>query len=314
LKINKRNRLLKKNKTSKCPLRTVTIKGLNKEIKTHLFDSKKRLITNKITQHHSNIWKAVKIAKNSPGHEIPQNLSVSGTNVDPDNMASAFAVFFHEKIVRFKTNIMGDRSVYNGCNKLIVRDRFFMNDNSIRECLSSLKPKVSEGFGCIPVKILFYACDLLLPTLTRLFKMIYLQKTIPNQWKISKIIPIFKKGNKNQIENYRPISNLCSISKTLEKLILKQINYLETTNTLDLTGKQQHGFKKNKSTATAGLLLQSIIARAANDDNYVIMASLDLSAAFNLVNIELLIRRLRIFGLPSDLISLIQAWLSCREF
>ena len=44
--------------------------------------------------------------------------------------------------------------------------------------------------------------------------------------------------------------------------------YLENRNQIDLTGKQQHGFKKNKSTATAGSLLQSIISRAADDNCY----------------------------------------------
>ena len=77
---------------------------------------------------------------------------------------------------------------------------------------------------------------------------------------------------------------MCSASKIFEKLILKQIHYLETKNKLDLTGRQQHGFKKSKSTATAAQLLQSIIARAADDNSYVLMASLDLSAAFDLVN------------------------------
>ena len=55
-------------------------------------------------------------------------------------------------------------------------------------------------------------------------------------------------------------------------------------NKLDLTGKQQHGFKRKKSTATAGALLQSLIARAADENWYVVMASLDLSMAFNMVN------------------------------
>ena len=96
--------------------------------------------------------------------------------------------------------------------------------------------------------------------------MAYHTGLIPDQWKVSKIIPIFKKGDKNKIENYRPIANLCSASKIFEKLILEQIYYLETTNKLDLTGKQQHGFKKNKSTTTAGALLQSLIARAADDN------------------------------------------------
>ena len=69
-----------------------------------------------------------------------------------------------------------------------------------------------------------------------------------------------------------------------EKLILKLIHYLESTNQLDLTGKHKHGFKINKSTATAGALLQSVISRAADEKCYVVMASLDLSMAFNMVN------------------------------
>ena len=85
---------------------------------------------------------------------------------------------------------------------------------------------------------------------------------------------MFKKGDKTKIENYRPIANLCSASKFFETLILKQIGYLESVNKLDLTGKQQHGFKRKKSMATAGALLQSLIARAADEKCYVIMASI----------------------------------------
>ena len=69
-----------------------------------------------------------------------------------------------------------------------------------------------------------------------LFNDIYHTYKIPDQWKIAKIIPTFKKGSKIEIENYRPIANLCSASKVFEKLILKQIQYLESKNKLDLTG------------------------------------------------------------------------------
>ena len=93
---------------------------------------------------------------------------------------------------------------------------------------------------------------------------------------------------------------------------LGQIHYLETTNKLDLTGKQQHDFKK--STATAGALLQSMISRAADENCYVVMASLDLSMPFDLVNVELLIKRLKIMGMPADWIKLIRGWLTGRSF
>ena len=189
-----------------------------------------------------------------------------------------------------------------------------MNQNDVKECILSLKSKKCEGFDRIPVCILVDAEELLLPPLTTLFKLIYEQKTIPDQWKMAKIIPIFKKGNKSNVENYRPIANQCSTSKIFEKLILKQIHYLESINKLDFTCKQQHGFKKNKSTATAGLVLQSLITHATDSNNYALMASLDLSAAFDLVNVGLLTKRLRIIGLPMDLVNLIEIWLTDRKF
>ena len=83
---------------------------------------------------------------------------------------------------------------------------------------------------------------------------------------------------------------------------------------VNLAGKQQHGFVKGKSTATAGLLIQSMIARALDDNEVVLLASLDLSAAFDIVNVDLLIRRLTVAGLPTDIIHLIRVWLKERFF
>ena len=72
--------------------------------------------------------------------------------------------------------------------------------------------------------------------------------------------------------------------------------------------------KKNKSTTTLSLQIQSLIARALDDDNYVLMASVDLSAAFDVVNIDLLLEHLRVIGLPGDVRDLIQVWLRDRFF
>ena len=123
-----------------------------------------------------------------------------------------------------------------------------------------------------------------------------------------------KKGLKTDIENYRQIANLCSSSKVFEKLILKRLSNIELTNNVDLTGKQQHGFKRNKSTSTLTLQLQSLIARALDEDNHALMASIDLSAAFDVVNIDLLMVRLGKIGLPGDVIALIDVWLKDRYF
>ena len=99
-----------------------------------------------------------------------------------------------------------------------------MSIDDVKECMLALESKKCEGFDRIPLCIIANAHDILLDPMADLFNKIYLTGAIPDQWKVSKITPIFKKGDRNQIENYRPIANLCSASKILEKLSFVLIN------------------------------------------------------------------------------------------
>ena len=134
------------------------------------------------------------------------------------------------------------------------------------------------------------------------------------QNKIAKVKPLHKKGDKSDMTNYRPISNLCSASKVFENLILKRLEQIGEENTIDLTGKEQHGFKKSRSTITAGLTLQTLIAKHLDENLFSVMASLDLSAAFDLVDLDLLMKRMKILGIPDDLLELLDTWLRGRHF
>ena len=143
----------------------------------------------------------------------------------------------------------------------------------------------------------------------------YNKLSIPDQWKVAKTVPVFKnKGEKKDIENYRPIANLCSSSKIFEKLILKRILEIQDANNCDITCENQHGFKHKRSTSTLSAKLQSLIARALDEGEHVLIASLDLSAAFDIVNVDLLVRRLKIIGLPDDVVALIRVWLENRSY
>ena len=260
------------------------------------------------------LWDAVRIAKDQNTPTLPENMSVNEIKINNTNLPTEFAKFFKNKIETINSNTQISNSVYNGTKKLDYPNSFFMTDGDIRECLCKIKIKNCEGFDRIPQRILVDGAEVLLTPLKDLFQKIYYQNSLPEQWMISKITPIHKKGAKNKIENYRPIANLCSTSKLFERLILKQIQKIELLSNVDLSGKQQHGFKKCKSTSTLGLQIQSLIARALDEGDYVLMSSIDLSAAFDVVNINLLIERLRIIGLPGDIVDLIKTWLENRSF
>ena len=76
----------------------------------------------------------------------------------------------------------------------------------------------------------------------------------------------------------------------------------------DLTRLNQHGFKKGRSTLTSGL------AKALDHGNFVLLASLDLSSAFYVANIDLLIKRLTKIGISKDVVDLIKIWPNERSY
>ena len=105
-----------------------------------------------------------------------------------------------------------DENVYNGSKKIDADNQMFMGPSEVNECIKSMKCKNSEGFDRISQRVL---CDGILHLqgpLIRLFRLVYEQRTIPEQWRVAKIILVHKKGSKSVIENYRPVANLCSAS------------------------------------------------------------------------------------------------------
>ena len=156
----------------------------------------------------------MKKAKDSNVDGLPDVIFENGTELNQNQHASAFANFFSEKVNSIVNQTQTNPNMYNG-KKVNVPNKFFMSSSDINDCLKTIKTKNCEGYDRIPPKILSDDASSLLLPLTGLFKRIYEQKTIPEQWSIAKVIPIYKKGLKNNIENYRPMANLCSSSKNL---------------------------------------------------------------------------------------------------
>ena len=315
-KVNKRRQLLKRFKRTNCTTLKRNINILNHEIKTDIFEIKRKNVRRGIIPGNTkSLWSAVKLAKDVNCSTLPPKMYHNNNQEIPSQeLPDMFALHFKEKVDIIIRESTIDHDVYNGKRKIQANCENFMTPNNIIEALKTIKVKNCEGFDRIPQRILVEGSRYLAPPLIKLFDMIYNKCEIPEQWRISKIIPIYKKGNNTNISNYRPIANLCSSTKVFEKLILMRIRQLEKECKCDITGSEQHGFKTGRSTTTAGLVLQSVLSHALDQNNYALMASLDLSAAFDVVNIGLLLKRLKIIGLPPDIIKLIKIWLENRYF
>ena len=314
--INRRKRMVKKMKTDKSLELRNRVKTLNTEIKTFFNNKKTEQVRRTIKPGNSqSLWKPVKIAKDVNLTSLPKSMYENHIEIPLDKLPDRFASFFYNKIEKLLEEVNIDENIHNGLNKVTCTNFDFMDMESVISCMKSLKTKNSEGFDRIPQKVLVDGTSILAKPMHKLMSLIYKEKQIPDQWLVAKTLPIFKnKGQSKDIENYRPIANLCSSSKIFEKLILKRILQIESDKKIDFTGSNQHGFKRKCSTSTLSSALLSQISRALDNEEYVIVASLDLSSAFDLVNIDLLIKRLKIVGLPKDVIDLISVWLRNRSF
>jgi hypothetical protein len=158
-------------------------------------------------------------------------------------------------------NILNDTFIPDnpdcGINKLIVENVNFFTSEKVLQAMIALEGKKCYGYDNIPLLVLKDGAEVLASPYSKLFEKVYQTKELPGQWKISRTVPLFKKGNKKNINTYRPISNLCSASKIFERMMLKRLTAIESTNNFDLTGESQHGFKKGRSTVTALKEIQS---------------------------------------------------------
>lgn len=259
-------------------------------------------------------WKAVESARGSDHSGVPEMMKLDGRKITQNSAkASTFASIFTAKVNAVRESTRVDPGVYNGRQEIFATDCNFFTEDLVKEVIMELKD--SKSFGPDRIPMVFYrdGTEQLTICLVELFQKIYYERKIPDQWKCCRILPLFKKGDRAEFANYRPIANLCSIAKIFEKCMLKRMLKVAEESGVDLTGEEQHGFKKNRSTVTAGLSLQHAISSALDEGQIAGCVSLDLSSAFDVVNQDLLIKRMKILGLPPDVCSLVEEWLKDRS-
>ena len=170
----------------------------------------------------------------------------------------------------------------------------------VYDALVSLDPTKAPGIDLISPKILQTCAPILCQPLHHLFSMSLQYAYIPSSWKIHKIVPIFKAGDKTSVKNYRPISLLSSTSKVLERLVYNKIvNHLVTQ-----INPCQFGFIKGASTLQQLLTFFDFLT---NSPTQIDTIYLDIRKAFDTVSHGILLNHLWSFGITGTLWS----WFKC---
>ena len=167
-------------------------------------------------------------------------------------------------------------------------------------CIEHLSSEIlRDAFLAVPQTV----CDL--------FNLSFELAEVPDVWKIAKVTPLPKTGNPKDVSNLRPISLLPLPSKLIEKIVHNRIyNHCNDNNLLD---EKQGGFRPNHSTISTTAFYINDIYEAMNNNEITIAVYIDAMKAFDTVNHEILLKKLKYFGIKGKNAKWIKNYLANRK-
>jgi len=207
----------------------------------------------------------------------------------------SFNRFFVEKVANVQSSTSGApppvfRCVRSGVTLLAFSP---LATDDVISAVRRLPDKFSAA-DPIPTAVFKQIIDVIAPFVVTLFNRSLGSGHFPGGFKEAFITPVVKKAGLDvtDVSSYRPISNLSVLSKLLERLVARQLmDYLESS---DLLPPLQSGFRRSRSTETAVLRVLSDILQAVDHGDVAVLVLLDLSAAFDTVDHEILLQRMHV--------------------
>ena len=181
----------------------------------------------------------------------------------------------------------------------------------IREAFANIK--TTKGFGTDNISSYFLklALPLIENSLAHLFNTSIQTSQFPDSWKVARVTPIFKGGDKTEKSNYRPISVLPVISRLFEKLVYDQLYQYMTDN--DLLSPNQSGFRRLHSTLSCLLKNTDDWYSGLDLGQLVGLVFIDLKKAFDTVDHDILCEKLQMYGVCQRELSWFRSYLSNRK-
>ena len=231
------------------------------------------------------------------------------------DLPSIFIKHFTNKAEKLRANIASEQvttTLVTGTTAATFSSFEKVSQLTVKECILNSAPKSCE-LDPIPSKLLIECLDYILPSLTDLFNSSLASGIFPQCFKSALVTPILKKRclDHNDLNNYRPVSNLCFIAKILEKLVLSQVSsYLNSHN---LYNTCQSAYRPGHSTETALLKVVNDLFLSLNKGNISLLALLDFSSAFDTIDHTILVHRLHTdFGFTDTVLQWFSSYLTDR--
>ena len=236
-------------------------------------------------------------------------------------LSSFMNSYFKQKVekLKAKTQVNLEKALdytkkYKSKNNALFEDEFAFKNVDLEHLLrhaNNLTNTNAMGVDEISTRVIKKFSRALLPSILHIVNLALTKSQYPSLWKTGIISPIPKRGDLSLPQNWRPIVLNTVVSKLLERVMNEQIMEFMTRNLLDPT--TQHAYRRGKSCQTALTDVDSFIQKARNEKKTVIMCLTDQSAAFNVLQKDVLVGKLKILGFSSSACELIDNNLTGRK-
>ena len=250
-----------------------------------------------------NFWRHVKSRTKST--RIPETVSYDNRfRSDPTEQANLFNEYFFDQ---FSSESKYDIDI--DCSGNNFFDLKFDSDE-VYHILRRLNPSKAPGPDGINGKVLKNCARSLCYPLSILFNLSFVTGCIPPDWKLASVVPVFKKGDKNLVENYRPISLTSLVMKVFERCVRTAL-FVACSNKLDA---RQHGFLADRSCITQMIPFMEDLSTTINEKSRSDIIYFDFAKAFDSVSHDLILIKLRDnFNVNGLMLKFVKAYLEGRQ-
>lgn len=238
--------------------------------------------------------------KNRRGHSsVPPSMYYKDdTSADPKYICNLFSNFFYS-VYEPSTldSCWAPPSECNENNNILINDIQF-DHNYVKIRLKNLDATKGPGPDGIPALFFKETAESLHKPITHIYNACLQEGIFPNIWKKANIIPVYKSGDKHNVENYRPISILSTLSKVFESLIHSKIY----PSIQSIIIPEQHGFVKRRSTATNLTVFTNDLFESMDRRLQVHAVYTDFKKAFDKIDHKLLLDKIAFNGIRGNLL------------
>ena len=295
---------------SKDPLDHTRYKLARNAYRQHLDDNKRQHFTDAIQAANGDPKKLFSITLNLMGKIVDNPLPSCNSDVE---LAEDFASFFINKIECIRTALVSNPPYTPSANIATEFPSFEpLSDASVAKIIRNSKPTTCL-LDPLPTKLVKEYSHIFTPVITKIVNNSLSSAQFYNEWKTAVVIPLLKKHGLETVKpNYRPVSNLSFISKIAEKGVISQLNSHFTSN--NLHSSHQSAYKQDFSTETALCVLVNDLLWALERSEVSILVALDLSAAFDTVDHNILCSVLHNnFGIRESALEWFRSYLKNRQ-